>query len=139
MTTGNGARPVTIAATATAVPPFRIGRDEVKRYLQRVFSLDDARLEAMLAIVDNSQVKQRYCIDPVETIIEPRTLDQVNRAYSDHSIRLGTTVAKDCLERAGMSATDVDLFITVSCTGVGSKRARARRKSRSTRSPPHPQ
>jgi alkylresorcinol/alkylpyrone synthase len=118
MTQGNGTQPVTIAATATAVPPHRIGRDEVKRYMQHVFSLDDARLEAMLAIVDNSQVKQRYCIDPIETIIEPRTLDQVNRTYSDHAIRLGTTVAKDCLARAGMSATDVDLFITVSCTGV---------------------
>jgi alkylresorcinol/alkylpyrone synthase len=119
MTRGNGSSPaITIAATATAVPPHRIGRDEVKRYLQRVFSLNDARLEAMLAIVDHSQVKQRYCIDPIETIIEPRTLDQVNREYADHAVRLGSAVAEECLARAGRTAAEVDLFITVSCTGV---------------------
>ena len=115
----NGSSPTaTIAATATAVPPFRIGRDEVKRHLQRTFSLTDARLEAMLAIVDNSQVKQRYCIHPVESIIEPRTLDQVNRDYAEHAVRLGATVVEECLARAGMTAAQVDLFITVSCTGV---------------------
>jgi alkylresorcinol/alkylpyrone synthase len=119
MSGGNGLSPTaTIAATATAVPPFRIGRDEVKRYLKSVFSLDNARLEAMLAIVDHSQVKQRYCIHPVETIIAPRTLDTLNREYADHAVRLGAAVAEECLTRAGTTAAQVDLFITVSCTGV---------------------
>jgi alkylresorcinol/alkylpyrone synthase len=119
MTNTNGSSsPITIAATATAVPPFRIGRDEVKRYLQSTFSLNDARLEAMLAIVDNSQVKQRYCIHPTETIIQPRGLDELNREYGEHAVRLGAGVVEDCLARAGMSASQVDLLITVSCTGV---------------------
>ena len=119
MSEGNGGSPhVTIAATATAVPPFRIGRDEVKRYMQGVFSLDAARLESMLAIVDHSQVRQRYCIHPIETIIQPRSLDQVNRDYAEHAVRLGTAVTEECLARAGVSADQVDLLITVSCTGV---------------------
>ena len=119
MTEGNGGSPpITIAATATAVPPYRIGREEVKQYMQGVFSLDDARLEAMLAIVDHSQVKQRYCIHPIDTIIEPRSLDRLNREYADHSVRLGAAVAAECLARAGMTAARVDLLITVSCTGV---------------------
>ena len=68
--------------------------------------------------MDHSQVKQRYCTEPIETIIEPRTLDQVNREYADQAVRLGAAVAEDCLARAGMKASHVDLFITVSCTGV---------------------
>ena len=118
MKRGSGSTPPTIAATATAVPPYRIGRDEVKRHLQRTFSLTDDRLAAMLAIVDHSQVKQRYCIHPVESIIEPRTLDQVNQEYGEHAVRLGSAVVEECLARAGMTAAQVDLFITVSCTGV---------------------
>ena len=110
--------PITIAATATALPPFRIGRDEVKTYLQRVFSLDAARLQAMLAVVDNSQVRQRYCIHPIEHIIRPRPLDQLSREYAEHAVRLGRAVTQDCLARAGVAAAEVDLFITVSCTGV---------------------
>jgi len=118
MRSHNGSPTTTIAATATALPPYRIGREEVKTYLQRVFSLDAARLQAMLAIVDHSQVKQRYCIHPIDHIICPRPLDQLSREYAEHAVRLGRTVTEDCLRRAGMDAKDVDLFITVSCTGV---------------------
>ncbi len=113
-----GSSPVTIAATATAVPPFRIGRDEVKRHLQATFSLSDERLEAMLAIVDNSEVRQRYCVHPVETIITPRDLETVNRDYAEHAVRLGGTVAEAALARAGIGPERIDLVVTVSCTGV---------------------
>ena len=119
MTDGNGGSPpITIAATATAVPPHRIGRDEVKQYMQQVFSLDTARLEAMLAIVDHSQVKQRYCIHPIDTIIRRRSLEEVNGQYAEHAVRLGAQVAEECLARAGKTASQVDMLITVSCTGV---------------------
>jgi alkylresorcinol/alkylpyrone synthase len=119
MSSANGSTPpITIAATATALPPHRIGREEVKTYLQRVFPLEAARLDAMLAIVDHSQVKQRYCIHPIEHVIQPRPLDQLSREYAEHAVRLGRTVTGECLSRAGMTPRDVDLFITVSCTGV---------------------
>ena len=110
--------PITVAATATALPAHRIGREEVKRYLQRVFSLDEMRLQAMLAVVDHSQVSQRFCIHPIDEVIRPRPLDETSRDYAEHAVALGRRVAGDCLERAGVAAADVDLLITVSCTGV---------------------
>lgn len=119
MSSANGSTPaITVAATATALPPHRIGRDEVKTYLQRVFSLEDARLQAMLAIVDHSQVRQRFCIQPIDEIIRPRPLERTSREYAEHAVRLGRAVAADCLARAGLRAADVDLLVTVSCTGV---------------------
>ena len=119
MSSENGSQPaITIAATATALPAHEIGREEVKTYLQRVFSLDATRLEAMLAIVDHSQVKRRYCIQPVEDIIRPRPLDRISQEYAEHAVALGRSVAEECLARAGAKAPDVDLLITVSCTGV---------------------
>jgi alkylresorcinol/alkylpyrone synthase len=108
----------TLAATATALPPHRIGRDEVKTWLERVFPLEGARLEAMLAVVDHSQVKQRWCIHPIEEIVRPRALEELNREYARHAVQLGRQVAGECLDRAGMRAADVDLLVTVSCTGV---------------------
>ena len=50
MTAPNGAG-ITIASTATAVPPFEITREEVKTYLRKVFSLESARLTAMMSRV----------------------------------------------------------------------------------------
>jgi len=108
----------TIAATATAVPPYVVTHEEVKAYLNHVFPLEASRLEAMMAIVDNSQVKRRYCIHPVDYVIQQRPLSQISREYQEHAVRLGRQVACESMTRAGMKPADIDLIITVSCTGV---------------------
>ena len=41
-------RHATIAATATAVPPYTLERDEVKTYIGKVFDLEERRLDAMM-------------------------------------------------------------------------------------------
>jgi alkylresorcinol/alkylpyrone synthase len=109
--------PVTIASTATALPEHAITQNDVKRYLQRVFSLDEMRLEGMMAVVSNSQVDCRYCIHPIDEIIEPRSITETSLQYQEHSIRLGRRVAEQALERAGLNAQEIDLIVTVSCTG----------------------
>jgi alkylresorcinol/alkylpyrone synthase len=115
---GEPAAGITIAATATAVPDFEISREQVKTYLGQVFSLEALRLEAMMSIIDNSQVRKRYCIHPVEHIIQPRPLSQLSREYAEHSLRLGRAVASEVLARAGLQPEEIDLIVTVSCTGV---------------------
>jgi hypothetical protein len=50
----------TIAATATALPPHKITRDDVKYYMGRVFDIPERRLEAMMSIVDNARVRERH-------------------------------------------------------------------------------
>jgi len=107
-----------IAATATAVPEHAVTREHVKTYFGKVFPLDGARLEAMMAVVDHSEIRRRFCIFPVDELIRPRTLEQTTREYRDHAIRLGRDVARDCLARGGMRPEDIDLILTVSCTGI---------------------
>jgi alkylresorcinol/alkylpyrone synthase len=114
----NGNAPhATIAATATALPPYTITRDDVKYYMGRVFDIPERRLEAMMTIVDNAHVHQRRSIFPLEYTIEPRALSQTNNEYIDHAIKLGREAAEKCLERAGLHPDEIDLIITVSCTG----------------------
>lgn len=112
----NGPR-ATIAATATAVPPHTLERDEVKTYIRKVFDLEERRLDAMMTVIDNAQVHKRHAIFPVDYIVTPRPLAQTSREYQEHAVRLGRQAAEDCLAKAGMTAFDVDLIITVSCTG----------------------
>jgi alkylresorcinol/alkylpyrone synthase len=107
----------TIAATATAVPPHTITREDVKYYMGRVFDIPERKLEAMMSIVDNARVHKRHSIFPIEYTVEPRALAKTNNEYIEHAIKLGTEAAEKCLERAGLKATDIDLIITVSCTG----------------------
>lgn len=112
----NGA--IRIAATSTALPPHSITHAETKEYLGRVFHIEPTRLDAMMSVIDSSQIRQRYFVHPVEYTIEPRPLSQISREYEEHAVKLGRQVAAECLERAEMKPADIDLFITVSCTGV---------------------
>jgi alkylresorcinol/alkylpyrone synthase len=107
----------TIAATATAVPAYTLEREEVKTYIANVFNLRGHRLDAMMTTVDNAQVERRHAIFPVDDIVTPRTLTQKSGEYREHAVRLGRDAAERCLANARMSAIDVDLIITVSCTG----------------------
>lgn len=106
-----------IAATATAVPPHILTREEVKTYIRRVFRVEERRLDAMMSVVDNAQVRTRHAIFPVDYIVEPRSLTTRACEYQTHAVELGRAAAQQCLRRAGMSPADVDLIITVSCTG----------------------
>jgi alkylresorcinol/alkylpyrone synthase len=109
---------IRIASTATALPPHEITREDVKRYFGSTFAIDERRLNAMMAVVDNSQVRRRFFIHPVDHIIEPRPLSELTRDYREHAIRLGREVAEAALRNADMTPADVDLIVTVSCTGV---------------------
>jgi alkylresorcinol/alkylpyrone synthase len=108
----------TIAGTGTAVPPFLLTRDVVKHHIKDVFSLDGKRLEAIHTVIDNSQIDQRHSVFPVEYIIEPRPLAQINNEYREKAFELGLRAAAESLAKAEMVPSDVDLLMTVSCTGV---------------------
>lgn len=114
-------RPVTvatIAGTATAVPAHLLTRELVKDRIKDVFSLDGMRLAAIRSVIDNSQIDQRHSVFPVDYIVEPRSLSQINAEYRENAVELGVEVASRALLQAAMSPTDVDMLITVSCTGV---------------------
>ncbi len=106
-----------IAATATALPPHTITRDDVKYYMGRVFDIPDRKLEAMMSIVDNARVHKRHAIFPIDYTVEPRALYQTNQEYIEHAVKLGQEAAEKCLQRADVRPDEVDLIITVSCTG----------------------
>jgi alkylresorcinol/alkylpyrone synthase len=106
-----------IAATATALPEHTMTREDVKLYLGRVFDIPERKLEALMNIVDNAQVRKRHAIFPIEYTIERRALEKTNQEYIEHAIKLGREAAEKCLKRAGVRADEVDLIITVSCTG----------------------
>jgi alkylresorcinol/alkylpyrone synthase len=109
--------PVVIASTATAVPQHVISRELVETQIGRVFSLSGRRLEAVLEIVANSRIARRYSIFPVEYLIQPRPLEQISREYRNHSLCLGRRAAQQALDRADIAPREVDMILTVSCTG----------------------
>jgi alkylresorcinol/alkylpyrone synthase len=107
----------TIATIATAVPSYRMTCAEVKQAVQQVFQFEPRRLAPIMALFDHAQVAQRYSVFPLDYLMRPRSLSQTAREYQEHAVALGRQVARDCLARAGVPPVDIDLLITVSCTG----------------------
>jgi len=114
----NASAVATIAGSATAVPPHLLTREIVKQRIGDVFSLDGKRLEAIQSVIDNSKIDERHSVFPVDYIVEPRPLAQINQEYREKAVELGLEVTAQALLQAGMLPSDVDLLITVSCTGV---------------------
>ncbi len=85
--------------------------------MRRVFDVGERRLDAMMTVIDNAQVHQRHSIFPMEYLVEPRSLAQTSREYQEHAVRLGRQAAEACLVNATMTPRDIDMIITVSCTG----------------------
>ena len=117
VSSNGNSRLATICASATALPPYLITRDDVKYYMGRVFDIPERRVEAMMAVVDNAQVQKRHSIFPIDYTIEPRPLSRTNNEYIEHAVKLGREAAEKCLCRAGLRPEQIDLIITVSCTG----------------------
>ena len=92
----NGKHRPTIAATATAVPPHTLTREDVKTYMRKVFDIDERRLDVMMTVIDRAQVHKRHTIFPVDYILQPRTLEQRSRQYQEHAVRLGRQAAEGC-------------------------------------------
>ncbi len=93
-------------------PQTPLTREQVKFYFEKVFGLEERRLQAMMTVIDNGCVERRFCIQPVEYFVEPRPLEQITREYSEHAIKLGEEAATKCLAAAGLEPSDVDLLIT---------------------------
>ena len=96
---------------ATAVPEHRLevagALQRLREYWPRLDRLEEG--DAALGV--------RYTCEPLERLLRHRGLTDLRDAYLHHARSLSETAARSALARAGVTGADVDLVITVSCTG----------------------
>ncbi len=107
-----------ILSTATAVPDHSASQEEVKARLRAVSAFPGRRLDAALELFDHAAVERRYSAEPLADLGVPRTVGETQDRYRVHAVALGQRVAAEALARAHVLAAEVDLIITVSCTGI---------------------
>jgi alkylresorcinol/alkylpyrone synthase len=59
----------------------------------------------------------RYAVEPLERVVEHRALGDAMRLYADHAPRLALVACRRALEAARVEPEEIDLVISVSCTG----------------------
>jgi alkylresorcinol/alkylpyrone synthase len=107
----------TIIQTATRVPAHALDQDSVKRALREILPLPPRRLAAVMELFDHALVDRRWSVLPLERLAQRRTITETGALYREHAIQLGRDVTTDCLARARLPASAVDMIITLSCTG----------------------
>jgi len=107
-----------IVGSVTAVPGFSATQGEVKARLRELFDLPARRLDAAMELFDHAGVERRYSVEPINVLGVPRPLSEIQDRYREHALALAREVAIEALAQAGLAASEIDLIVTTSCTGI---------------------
>lgn len=108
---------VKIVSAATAYPKEVLSPARVREELRGLLGGSSDMLSLLLGMVDSSGVKNRFTVRPLEKLLQERPLEQKTDDFIKGSIALGAEVTQKALDKAGLSPKDIDLLVTVSCTG----------------------
>src|SRR5674476_123345 len=118
--------PVAMRSLATAVPPFQLDQTEVAAFAQRIYGKAFDRFPKLADVFVNAGIDRRYSVRPIEWFDAPHDWTERTQAYLDGASALFVRAAKAALDRAGVSARDVDVIVTVSSTGIATPSLEAR-------------
>ncbi len=117
---------VKLVATGTAVPPHLLLQRDAAAAAHQGFASRYDDFERLARVFDNSGIRQRFTVRPLEWYLEPLDWPARNAAYLAGATQLFFDAAKNALDAAGLSAADVDTIVTVSSTGIATPSLEAR-------------
>lgn len=106
--------PVTIAGVATALPPHRVGHDELLALLAGVWPRLARHTSLLAGEVDDGL---RFVVRPLTELTTPLAPGEQSRRYAVAASSLATAAAERALATAGGSGDDIGLLVVSSCTG----------------------
>jgi alkylresorcinol/alkylpyrone synthase len=106
----------TLLALERYLPPFRYEQEEVTRWVREWLEEDPAAAR-LLSVYASAGVKTRASVVPIEEVFKPRDFETQNGRYREHARRISVDLARRVLDKAGLAPGEVDLVVSVSCTG----------------------
>jgi alkylresorcinol/alkylpyrone synthase len=107
-----------ILSVATALPPYRIGQDEVKEFARGMFAGAYGSFERLLKIFDNTNIDGRYFCVPPTWFERDHSFTEKNALYVEHALDLSEKAARRALDKAGAEPEDVGAIFFASTTGI---------------------
>ena len=110
---------VKITAVAKALPEFSRTTDEILPYVSGWLGDQDDRFRRkVLKIFEGAGVSQRYSIMDAPEVFRQTSFEDKNRLFVKAAIDLGKESLEKALEKAQWKPEELDMLITVSCTGI---------------------
>ncbi len=118
-----------LISLATAVPADVLRQDEAARAARKLFGARFAAFDRMAGVFETAGIDQRHSVRPLQWFFEPRGWKERTAAYLDGAQRLFIDAAAKALKNARLNASDVDVIVTVSSTGIATPSLEARAAS----------
>lgn len=109
---------IQIKAVRSAFPPYRHSQAEITSRIIELSDLGPARRALMARLHANSEVSTRHSVLPLAELGSIGGIGEVSGRYIDEATALGERALRAALDEAGVAASDLDLLIVTSVTGV---------------------
>ena len=118
--------PVNVLAVATALPQHKLEQRAVADAARQAYARTFARYPKLADVFINAGIERRYSARPLEWLSSRHDWAERTDAYLEGASDLFVQAARAALNRAGISARDVDVIVTVSSTGIATPSIEAR-------------
>jgi alkylresorcinol/alkylpyrone synthase len=107
-----------IMAVRSAFPPYRSSQGEITRRIIELADASPSRRAVLERLHANSAVDTRHTVLPLSGYGDIGGVGAVNDRYIDEATALGERALRAAFDAAGVAASDIDLLIVTSVTGV---------------------
>jgi len=110
---------VKITSVATELPPYSRTTKEIIPFLKVwMHGQEDRFQRKVIKLFENAAVDKRYSIMDADEVFNNTSFEAKNAVYKRETIKLAENALTKALNKANLTATDIDFIITVSCTGI---------------------
>lgn len=106
----------TLCRPSVSVPEHVITMEETLELARRRHT-DHPQLPLALRLIENTGVRTRHIVQPIEDTLEHPGFEDRNKVYEREAKSRVPAVIQRALDDAELLATDIDVIIYVSCTG----------------------
>jgi alkylresorcinol/alkylpyrone synthase len=118
--------PVGLLSLVTASPPHELRQNEVVAAARTLFQDRYPQFERMAPVFQTAGIRTRQSVTPIEWFFQPRGWSERNDAYLAGATALYQDAARRALDEAGLKASEIDILVTVSSTGIATPSLEAR-------------
>lgn len=110
--------PVKILSTAIELPPFSRTTEAILPYIDKWLADQPQRFrDKVLRIFKYAEVDKRYGIMDIDEVFRESSFEEKNDFFIEKSIELSEGALRKALQNGNIAPEELDIIITVSCTG----------------------
>src|SRR5258706_5327737 len=107
-----------LLAVERFLPPYRYPQEQVTRWVREWLEENASGASArLLSVYTSAGVKTRASVVPIEEVFRPGDFETQNNRYREIARVAGIDLARRTLEAAHLAPGEIDLIVSVSCTG----------------------